>query len=37
VSSDPRIGTELAGYRIESLLALGGMGEVHVATKAPSG
>jgi hypothetical protein len=25
VSDDPRVGTELAGYRIESLLGIGGM------------
>ena len=31
VSDDPRVGTELAGYRIESLLGLGGMSVVYVA------
>ena len=31
VSDDPRRGTELAGYRIESLLGLGGMGVVYLA------
>ena len=29
-----RIGTEIAGYRIESLIARGGMGEVYLATQA---
>jgi predicted Ser/Thr protein kinase len=28
-----RIGTEIAGYRIESLIARGGMGEVYLATQ----
>ena len=31
VSDDPRVGTELAGYRIESLLGRGGMSVVYVA------
>jgi serine/threonine protein kinase len=31
VSDDPRVGTELAGYRIESLLGWGGMSVVYVA------
>ena len=31
VAHDPRVGTELAGYRIESLLGLGGMSVVYVA------
>jgi WD40 repeat protein len=31
VSDDPRVGTELAGYRIESLLGCGGMSVVYVA------
>ena len=31
VSHDPRVGTELAGYRIESMLGLGGMSVVYLA------
>jgi WD40 repeat protein len=31
VSDDPRVGTELAGYRIESLLGQGGMSVVYLA------
>jgi WD40 repeat protein len=31
VSDDPRVGTELAGYRIESLLGIGGMSVVYLA------
>jgi WD40 repeat protein len=31
VSDDPRVGTELAGYRLEALLGLGGMSVVYVA------
>jgi serine/threonine protein kinase len=35
VSDDPRVGTELAGYRIESLLGWGGMGVVYLAQDLP--
>jgi serine/threonine-protein kinase len=31
VSADPRVGTELAGYRIEALLSRGGMADVYRA------
>ena len=31
VSDDPRVGTEVAGYRIESLLGWGGMSVVYLA------
>jgi len=30
-AADPRIGSQIAGYRVESLLARGGMGEVYLA------
>ena len=32
VSDDPRVGTEVAGYRIESQLGVGGMSVVYLAT-----
>jgi DNA-binding SARP family transcriptional activator/tRNA A-37 threonylcarbamoyl transferase component Bud32 len=32
MSADPRIGTELAGYRVEALLGRGGMAAVYLAT-----
>ena len=31
VSDDPRVGTQLAGYRVESLLGHGGMSVVYLA------
>jgi serine/threonine protein kinase len=31
VTDDPRVGTELAGYRIEALLGFGGMSVVYLA------
>ena len=31
MGTDPRIGTELAGYRIESVLGRGGMSGVYLA------
>lgn len=34
VSADPRIGSEIAGYRIERLLGRGGMSVVYLAVSA---
>jgi hypothetical protein len=31
VTDDPQVGTEVAGYRIEALLGLGGMSVVYLA------